>query len=92
MDRKTLEEVIEAFVNPKLQEHNGWIETTDWDGKVLTVRFRGACAGCDGIWRTLDALVMPAVQQHAPAVEEIRLEEDVSPELYTLAHSLLSKK
>lgn len=92
MDMAKISEIIETYINPTLQEHKGWIEPEDWGDGVLTIRFRGACAGCDGTRKTLDEFVIPTLKGHIPEIQDVLLDEDISRELYDFALSLFSKK
>jgi len=92
MDKAKIGEIIHTYINPTLQEHKGWVEPEEWKDGVLTLRFRGACAGCDGIRRTMDEFVIPTLKSHVPKIKNVRLNEDISQDLYDLALSLFSKK
>lgn len=43
---RLIEEVIERDIRPQLKKDGGDIELIDVDGNVVTIAFRGMCAGC----------------------------------------------
>ena len=92
MSISSIEKTIDTHINPKLREHGGWIELIGLDGDTVEVRFRGACSGCAGIQKTLDETVVPLLQEHVPEIKRVRLNEEISPELYQLARNLLTRK
>lgn len=92
MDRKKIEEVIETHINPKLNEHKGWVELEDITGNAVTIRFRGACSGCGSTTGTLDEIVVPHLRSHFPEIHEIRVGDNVSHELVDFARTLFTSK
>ncbi|MGL6198839.1 MAG: NifU family protein [Lachnospiraceae bacterium] len=85
-------EVIENEVNPKLLEHDGWIELTDVVDDKVYVRFRGACHACDSIYDTLEAEVKPPITKAVPGVVDVIIVDEVSSKLMDLARSLMTKQ
>jgi len=87
-----MNQVIEEKVNPKLMEHQGWIELVEiTDEREAVIRFRGACSGCMSNQETLDETILPILKEHVPEVKSVLISGDVTPELLDLAKSLLSK-
>ena len=43
---KLIEEIIDREIRPQLQKDGGDIELIDIEGNVVTIAFRGMCAGC----------------------------------------------
>jgi NifU-like protein len=43
---KLIEEIIDRDIRPQLQKDGGDIELIDIEGNVVTIAFRGMCAGC----------------------------------------------
>ena len=89
-----LEHVIETVVNPKLMEHNGWIELADVDleEKLAIVRFRGACSTCHAVDGTLDQTVKPLIRQNVKEIRNVELTEDIDPDVWEMAKSLFTHK
>jgi len=48
-----INEVVDTIIRPGLQADNGDLEIVDISGTTITVRLRGACAGCPGAHITL---------------------------------------
>jgi NifU-like protein len=48
-----INEVVDSTIRPGLQADNGDMEIVDVSGTTVTVRLRGACAGCPGAHITL---------------------------------------
>ena len=89
-----LEDVIANIVNPKLMEHNGWIELADVDleEKLAVVRFRGACSTCHAVDGTLDQTVKPLIRQNVKEIRHVELTEDIDPDVWEMAKSLFTHK
>lgn len=85
-----IERVIEEIINPKLLEHNGWIELVDYKDNEVIIRFRGACSGCGAIKETLDEFITPTLKE-IKEIEKVTISEDISEELIDLARKLMSK-
>ncbi len=91
MEDKILK-IIEEKINPKLLEHDGWIELDKIiEGKVF-IRFRGACAGCGANKETMENIIKPELLNKIEGVEEIVLADYVSEELIDIARSILGNK
>jgi len=90
--KEKMNQVIEEKINPKLMEHQGWIELVEiTDEREAVIRFRGACSGCMSNQETLDETILPILKEHVPEVKSVLISGDVTPELLDLAKSLLSK-
>lgn len=89
-----LETVIETIVNPKLMEHNGWIELAevDLDERLAVVRFRGACAGCHAIDGTLQDTVTPLIRKNVREIRHVEVTEDIDPDVWEMAKSLFTNR
>lgn len=72
---KLISETIENKIAPMLRNDGGDIELVDIEGKNVTVRLQGACAGCPGARATLQNLVQET------------LREEVSPDINILEES-----
>lgn len=90
MDMEKIEKVIELYINPKLNEHKGWVELVDIAGNAVTIRFRGACRGCGSVAGTLDEFVIPRLRSHFPEIQEISVGDNVSRELFDFARTLFT--
>lgn len=90
--KEKINQVIEEKINPKLMEHQGWIDLEEvTDEMDVVIRFRGACSGCMSNQDTLDETILPVLKEHVPEIKSVRISDDISPELLDLAKSLLSK-
>lgn len=87
---ENIEKVIDEVINPKLLEHNGWIELVDFKDNEAIIRFRGACSGCGAVKETLDELIIPKLKE-VDGVDKVTISENVSEELINLARKLMSK-
>jgi Fe-S cluster biogenesis protein NfuA len=52
-DQEQIQKIIEDDIRPALQGHGGDIELVSVEGDDVTVRLKGACAGCPGARMTL---------------------------------------
>lgn len=84
--------IIDERINPKLLEHQGWIELADVKGNDVYIRFRGACSGCMSNEDTLNNIVKPELKKDVSEIENIFIVNDVSEELLNLARNILRKK
>ena len=87
---KTIEKILEEYVRPRLQEHGGNVVLVDIKGKAAYIKLTGGCSGCASAKYTLESLIQEEVTKRTDLVEEVRLQEEVSRELYELAKKILS--
>jgi len=75
--REQVEKVIADEIRPALQAHRGDVELVDVseDG-VVSVKLRGACAGCPMSKMTLAQGVERILRERIPEVKEIVSVED----------------
>lgn len=66
-----VEAVINESIRPFLQAEGGDIELVSVDDGKVSVRLRGACAGCPGATYTLKMGVERTLQEHIPEVKEV---------------------
>lgn len=59
---KLIEEVIERDIRPVLKRDGGDVELIDVSGNVVTIAFRGHCAGCRSAAATKDDFIAKALQ------------------------------
>lgn len=87
-----LDRIIEEKINPKLMEHQGWIELKEVTADMeIVIRFRGACSGCAANQDTVDETIRPILKEYLPEIKGVVISSDVSPELLDLARDLLRK-
>jgi len=91
MKRDRVKDVIETKINPILLEHEGWIELVQIEGKDVTIRFRGACSGCDANVATMEETIKPILLKEIPQIQNIKISNEVSQLLYDMARSMLTK-
>lgn len=89
---KRIEEVLEEYVKPQLAKHGGGLFLTEIRDNVAYVKFTGHCSGCPSAKYTMEAIVREEVLKHTDAVEDVKLVEEVSDELYEYAKELLRRK
>ena len=87
-----IEKIIAEKVNPKLEEHKGWIEFIEFNNSIIYVRFRGACSGCASNYETLDNLVKPILMENFNEIQDVDIVNDLSNEMIEFGRSLLNKK
>lgn len=89
---KELEEILDAHVRPKLSEHQGGISIVDLRNNTLYVKLNGHCSGCPSAKYTMESLVKEEILAHTNCIEDVRLHEEVSQELYDFAKEILRKR
>lgn len=85
-------QIIEEIINPKLLEHDGWIEFEKIVDNKLYIRFRGACSGCGANKATLDDIIKPEILNGVEEIADVLIADYVSEELIDIARSLLGGK
>jgi Fe-S cluster biogenesis protein NfuA len=73
-DAKIFEDQVKAGVNeirPLLQRDGGDCELVSIEGKVVKIRFRGACHGCPGAQMTLKMGIERHLKQRVPEIERV---------------------
>jgi Fe-S cluster biogenesis protein NfuA len=65
-----IKEVI-AEIRPRLQMDGGDIEFVGLDGDKVSVRLKGACAGCPSAAFTLAAVVERVIKAKVPEVKQV---------------------
>ena len=58
-------------IRQKLQEHGGDCDLVAIDGRKVTIRFQGACAGCPGAAMTLKMGIERHLREKAPEIDEV---------------------
>ena len=68
------EKVEQALVKirPFLQADGGDVELVDVEDGVVTVKLRGACAGCPGALFTLKMGIEKRLKEEVPGVKEVK--------------------
>lgn len=69
--KSRVQAVIDESIRPFLQAEGGDIELLGVDDGKVSVRLRGACAGCPGAAYTLKMGVERALQDQIPEVKEV---------------------
>ncbi len=65
-----VKEVI-SEIRPRLQMDGGDIEFVSLDGDQVTVRLKGACAGCPSAAFTLATVVERVIRERVPGVTKV---------------------
>ncbi|MDE6949446.1 MAG: NifU family protein [Lachnospiraceae bacterium] len=89
---RNIEDILEQYVRPGLRAHGGDIELREIRGKVAYVVLKGHCSNCPSAKYTLESLVKEEVLKHTDQVEDVKLQEEVSRELYDFAKQILGKR
>ena len=69
--REQVEKII-AKIRPALQADGGNIELVDVVDGVVSVRLKGACAGCAGAQMTLKMGIERILKKDIPEIKEVR--------------------
>lgn len=91
---KKVQTVIDEIINPKLQEHNGWIELVevDLEERAIVVRFRGACSSCAGVDDTMENTIIPLIRQNVREIRNVELTDELDQDIWDMAKSLFTHK
>lgn len=74
MDEK-IQKVLDNMINPALAMHGGGCELLGVsDDGVVTLRLKGACAGCPGARMTLGSFVERVLKEQVPGVTSVQAE------------------
>ena len=91
-EAKTIEEILDKKVRPKLLEHEGNIELVDIRNQIAYVKMTGHCSGCPSAIYTLESIVKEEVCANTDIVKDVKLHQEVSDDLIAFAKSLMNKK
>ncbi|MDD2981132.1 MAG: NifU family protein [Hespellia sp.] len=89
---KEIEEILEEYVRPQLREHSGDVQIADIREGTVYVRLLGHCSGCPSAKYTLESQVKEEILEHSNQVTDVKLQEEVSQELYDFAKAILEKR
>ena len=91
MDNLTneIETILDEHVRPKLAEHSGNVSVADIRNGIVYVRLTGHCSHCPSAMYTLEDLIKEEILNHTKSVQDVKLQEEVSQELYDLAKDIL---
>jgi len=84
--------VLEEKINPKLLEHQGWVELEKITDNNVFIRFRGACRSCAITEDTLNGTVKPELMKAVKEIKDVFISDEVDDELIDFARSLFTKK
>ncbi len=88
--REEIEKLIEDYVRPSMNAHEGDIELLEIKDGVAYVRFTGKCSGCPAARVTLEEIVKEELLGRTDKLTDVILEEETDQELYDLAKGILS--
>lgn len=89
---KNIESVLNKEVRPYLQSHGGDVRVCSYNDGIVRVQMLGGCASCIAAAETNDQLISTALKDAIPAVKDVLLVDDISPELLNLAKAILNKE
>ena len=84
-------ELVDEIINPKLLEHNGWVEVDKIVEDIVYIRFRGVCSGCVTNQETKDNIVKPELMKHFENIKDVVILEYETEEMIDIARSILGK-
>lgn len=90
--KRIIEEILTEHVAPELAKHGGSLYLAEIRDNVAYVKFTGQCSGCPSAKYTMETVVREEILKYTDAVEDVRLIEEVSDELYEFAKAILQHK
>ena len=69
--KEKVEKALEK-IRPFLQADGGDVELVDIEDGIVTVKLRGACAGCPGALFTLKMGIEKRLKEEVPEVKEVK--------------------
>jgi len=71
--KEQIKKIIEEKIRPYLEADGGGLEFVDFDEATgeVSVRLKGACAGCPGAQMTLSMGVEAALKEEIPEVKRV---------------------
>ncbi|OGY72422.1 MAG: hypothetical protein A3H59_00320 [Candidatus Jacksonbacteria bacterium RIFCSPLOWO2_02_FULL_43_9] len=66
-----IKDILENEIKPMLAQDGGSIEFIDFKDGILTVRLKGACAGCPFLPFTLKENVEKILKETIPEIKEV---------------------
>lgn len=91
-DEETVREALRRRVGPLLRSHGGGIELHSIRGKLIRVRFLGACSSCMGASETLRNVVEVGLREELKDNEvEVSIYEGVQDSLISEALKILRR-
>lgn len=87
-----IEKILETYVRPYLKGHGGNIKLIDIRDGIAYVKFTGHCSGCPSAKYTLESQVKEEVLKYTEIITDVKLQEEVSQELYDFAKAILEKR
>ena len=91
-EEKIINEILDQKVRPQLMEHEGNIELVEIRNDIAYVRMTGHCSGCPSAIYTLESIVKEEILANTNIVKDVKLHQDVNPELYDFAKKILNKE
>lgn len=88
---KEIEEVFDAFINPRLAADRGCAEPIMFENGIVTIRMGGACRGCLAADHTLNHVILKELTERCSGlrIEKVVIDDSVSPELWEMAQKIL---
>lgn len=84
-----IETILKAHVRPVLARHGGDIRLVEIRNGTAYVKLTGHCSSCPSAKYTLESIVKEELLKYTDEVEEVKLQEEVSQELYEFAKKIL---
>lgn len=90
--QKEIERVLDTWVRPRLLQHEGGVQVTEYQNHILKVRLTGRCSGCPSASLTTEEMIKETLQEHLPGLQDVILVTGVSDDLIAQARSLLQQR
>ena len=90
--QREVEEILEQYVRPGLRQHGVGIRLLEVKNGSSYIKFTWHCSGCPSAKYTMEGLVKEELMKHTDLIQEVKLQEEVSPELYDMAKTILRGK
>lgn len=90
--QQRVEAILEEYVRPALKGHGGNVQLVHIRDNIAYVRLTGHCSGCPSAKYTLESIVRDQVTAHCDGISDVKLQEEVSPQLYEFARTILTRE
>ena len=86
-----LQKTVDTKVNPLLMSHLGGAVVTAVEDNIAYIKLTGECAGCSAAAYTLEDIIKKEVLKEHGDLDDVRLDDSISPELIAMAKKILKK-
>ncbi len=86
-----LEQLMDERVRPALRAHGGDAEILSYEDGILRLRLLGQCSNCPAAALTNETLIEAELKEALPALRQVLLVQEVSPDLLSQAKALMGR-